>query len=78
MNKDVGFFSSSDLSESSFLYASGKRLLKTEKLYGKITFFFEDKIACEKLSSSYWSKEAKVNAKEFADSIRTLKDMIFR
>jgi len=27
--------------------------------------------------NSYWRKEASVNAKEFADAIRTLKDLIF-
>lgn len=66
-----------DLSESAFLYASRKRLINTENDNGKVWFIFEDKLSCEELVNSFWRKEASVNAKEFADAIRTLKDLIF-
>ena len=66
-----------DLSEASFLYASGSKLIKTDNENGKVWFIFFDKAYCEKLANSFWSREATVNAKEFADAIRTLKDLIF-
>ena len=71
------FYRTKDLSEASYLYASRKRLLKLEKNNGKVWFIFEDKPSCEELADSFWRKEATVNAKEFSDAIRTLKDLIF-
>lgn len=66
-----------DLSESAFLYASKQRLLRLDSEQGRIYFVFENKDSCEELSNSYWRKEASVNAKDFADAMRTLKDIIF-
>lgn len=71
------YYRTKDLSEASFLYASGKKLIRLDKDNVKIWFIFEDKLSCENLSNSFWRKEATINAKEFADSIRTLKDLIF-
>ena len=66
-----------DLSEASYLYASGKKLLKLDKIDGICWFIFNGRDSCEKLTDAFWRKEAVVNAKDYADSIRTLKDMIF-
>jgi hypothetical protein len=66
-----------DLSETAFLYASGKRLITTENDSGRVWFAFEDRLSCNDLVDSFWRKEATVNAKEFSDAIRTLKDLIF-
>ncbi len=66
-----------DLSEASFLYSQSKKLIKLENDKGKFWFIFDDKDSCSDLSESFWRKEATVNAKEFADSIRTLKGLIF-
>ncbi len=66
-----------DLSEAAFLYASGAKLIKLDNENGRVWFIYADKAQCEKLADSFWSKEATVNAKEFADAFRTLKDMIF-
>lgn len=66
-----------DLSCASFLYASGAKLLKSDKENGRVWFIFADKAYCEKLVDSFWNKEATVNAKEFSDAFRTLKDLIF-
>ena len=66
-----------DLAEASFLYASNKKLIQLEKDGSKFWFIFADRVSCEKLADSFWGKEATVNAKEFADGIRTLKDLIF-
>lgn len=70
-------YRSKDLYESAFLYASNKKLLNTEKEENRTWFNFEDKDACEKLSTAYWDKTAQVGAKAFADALRTLKDLIF-
>jgi len=66
-----------DLSEASFLYASGQKLVELKNDNGRVWFVFSDGSTCEKLSNSYWQKEAVVNAKEFSDALRTLKDIIF-
>jgi hypothetical protein len=75
MNMDN--YRTKDLYEAAFLYASGKRLIQSQNGSGKIWFVFGDEPSCRALSDSFWRKEASVNAKEFADSIRTLKDLIF-
>ena len=76
-NMTIDSFRSKDLAESAFLYASGAKLIKSDNENGKVWFIFADKSCCEKLTATYWSKQAVVNAKEFSDAIRTLKDIIF-
>ena len=67
-----------DLNEASFLYASHKKLIGLEEHNGRYWFVFEDRPACQKLIDAYWQREATVNAKEFADAFRSLKDRIFK
>ena len=71
------YYRTKDLSEAAFLYASNNKLIRVDRNNGIVWFIFEDKSSCEVLVSSFWRKEAVVNAKEFADGIRTLKDLIF-
>lgn len=71
------YYRTKDLSEASLLYASGKKFIQLEENNGRFYFIFEDESSCEELSNSFWRKEAVVNAKEFSDAIRTLKDLIF-
>lgn len=66
-----------DLPVAAFLYALAKKLISTENENGRIWFVFEDKTSCEGLTDSFWRKEATINAKEYSDAIRTLKDLIF-
>ena len=66
-----------DLYEASFLYAAGCKLIRLLDDHGRFWFVFEGEELCRQLTDSYWRKEATINAKEFADSIRTLKDRIF-
>lgn len=79
MNKtgDMFAFATKDLYEASFLYAKGQRLIRLEKDGSTAWFIFEDQKSCENLSQSFWGKEASVNAKEYAEAIRSLKDRIF-
>ena len=70
-------FRTKDLSLSAFLYASDKKLIGLEEDNGKYWFIFADKEHCEELVNSYWRKEATVVAKDYADSIQSLKTLIF-
>ena len=66
-----------DLGEASLLYAKHKRLTKVNKDSGIVWFLFDDKNGCEALSEAFWRREVDVNAREFVDAMRCLKDMIF-
>lgn len=71
-----------DLSEAAFLYASGVKFLRLEPNSNDrpFTYFFvfENKAKCEELSQEFWNKKAVINAKEYADAMRTLKDLLFK
>lgn len=71
------YFSTRDISEAALLYSCGKKLIQLKKDAERFWFIFEDKSACQKLIDAYWRKEAIVDAKTFADSLRSLKDLIF-
>lgn len=73
----MNHYSTKDLSVASFLYASGKKLIHLNKDNGRTWFLFDNRNSCEQLVRSFWAKEALVNAKEYSDSIRTLKELIF-
>lgn len=66
-----------DLHEAAFLYAKNKKLLRLEGKDREFWFIFDQADDCEILVESYWSKEAQVIAKEYVDSLRTLKDRLF-
>ena len=66
-----------DLYEASLLYAHRQKLLGLQKDGKYFWFIFENKSACEKLSTAYWSGQVKINAKAYSDAIRTLKDRLF-
>lgn len=72
-------YKTKDLYEASVLYC-----LKEVKFLGlqlgesgQFWFIFESKENCERLAQEYWQRKLKVNAKDFTDAIRNLKDMIF-
>jgi hypothetical protein len=77
MEMNMNCYRTKDLAEAAFLYASRKKLIKLENEEGKFWFVFQGLVSCEKLANSFWRKEARVNAKEFSDALRTLKDLIF-
>lgn len=77
MKMTLDEYSTKDLAEASFLYASGCRFTNSENNNGIIWFSFADKEKCQKLADAFWRKEAVVNAREFYNSLRTLKDLIF-
>lgn len=71
------YYRTKDLSEAAYLYASNQKLVTLSKDDRKYWFVFDDKSSCQELVDSFWRKEAVVNARAFADSLRTLKDLIF-
>ena len=72
-------YKTKDLSEAAYLYASHQKLIGLEEdACGRCWFIFENGVLCRPLVNSYWRKEAMVNAKDFADAFRSLKDRIFR
>lgn len=70
-------YKTKDLHEAAYLIAVGSKLARLEREINYFHFVFEDSKKCEELSNSFWSGEATVNAKEFVDAIRSLKDRIF-
>ena len=77
MNMEKDLYLTKDLFESAFLYASHKTLSGLKKDNHFYWFIFEDRQGCIKLIDSFWRKEATVNAKEYADALRSLKDRLF-
>ncbi len=77
MKMKSDYYRVKDLSAAAFLYSSGMKLVRLEKEDGKCWFIFENHAACDELANSYWLKIPTVNAKEFSDSLKYLKDLIF-
>ena len=75
--KMENIYRTKDLYESSYLYACHKKLLQLDRENGRCWFIFQDKQSCQSLIDSYWRREAKIDAKEFIDALRSLKDRIF-
>ncbi|OGH26144.1 MAG: hypothetical protein A3C30_03470 [Candidatus Levybacteria bacterium RIFCSPHIGHO2_02_FULL_40_18] len=79
-NGDVGgkdIYRTKDLSEAAALTAKGAKLLRLEQEQNFYWFVFADKNSCEHSSNAYWAGELQVDAKEYATSIKTLKDRLF-
>lgn len=74
MNKN---FTTRDLNIASLCYAKGLKLLEVKRSEGICWFVFEGNERCLEIQNKYFAKSIDVNAKEFADSLRTLKDLVF-
>ena len=77
--EDTRHYITQDLSEATLLYSSQKKLigLKEDDNSRNFWFIFSDKDACQRLVTSFWQREATINARDFCDAMRTLKDLIF-
>ncbi|KKQ89241.1 MAG: hypothetical protein UT12_C0019G0010 [Candidatus Curtissbacteria bacterium GW2011_GWC2_38_9] len=70
-------FLTKDLYLGAILYSKQMKL-EGVKRDGRVCWFeFLDKDACENLQKEFFSKSLEVNAKEYADAIKTLKDLVF-
>jgi hypothetical protein len=70
-------FRTKDIAEASFLYASNKKLVNLEKSGYFYYFIFEDVSGCTALLTSFWRKEAMIDAKTYSEAFRSLKDRLF-
>lgn len=74
---EASTYSTKDLYEASFLYATGKELLDLARDGSQAWFIFEDQHSCEELVKQYWARKGSVTPKIFAEAIRSLKDKLF-
>ena len=70
-------YKTKDIYEAAFLYARRIKLAGLDKLGNSYWFVFENKQEAETLSNGYWTRDADVCAKAYAEAVRSLKDMIF-
>lgn len=66
-----------DLYEAAYLYSAGRSLVGLEKVSSYYLFVFSDSVSCIQGKSAYWSNSATVNPKLYADSLKSLKELIF-
>lgn len=66
-----------DLYLSALLYAKGAKLLKVNRQGRVCWFIFGNKALCEQYQQQYFAKAVDVNAKDYTDALRTLKDLVF-
>lgn len=77
MQKNENEYATRDLYESAFLFASNQKLLRLDKDGSCYWFVFDEASYCEYLVDLFWRRKAPIDAKTYADSIRSLKDRIF-
>ena len=71
-------YTTRDLAEASFLHVSRQRLVQIKNdNSGRCWFVFADNSECKRLANAFWYEEPLVNARDFYNSMRTLKDLIF-
>jgi len=66
-----------DIGEAAALLCKSTKFLRLQREESFYWFVFENRQLCEQLSEQYWSGELVVVAKQFNDSLRTLKDRLF-
>lgn len=75
-NKD-NIYRTKDIFEASWIYSQNIPLLRMEPDGNYFWFVFNDPISSQKLSTTYWSQQATGNIKQFVNSLKTLKDLVF-
>ena len=78
MDKDINEnYYVKDLYEACYLYLTGIPLKGLLKDSTRFYFVFSEKSTCIQLRDKYWAYETAVDAKKYADAIKSLKDRIF-
>lgn len=75
--KKNNLYLTKDLSEAAFLYANNLKFCGLKRELNYFWFMFEDKEQAESLSNRYWQRTATINAKEYSEAIRSLKDRLY-
>lgn len=70
-------YKTKDIYEAAWIYSQQIPLVELEPDIKYFWFVFEEKIKCQELSREYWSQKAEGNIKQYVNSLKTLKDMIF-
>ncbi len=73
----TNYFITKDLFLSALLYAKGVKIQRVDRKERICWFVFENKEACDQFQRGFITKTIEVNAKEYADAVRTLKDIVF-
>ncbi len=74
---NTNFFTTKDLYLSALCYAKGLKLERVDRQGRVCWFLFADKSRGEQLQRDFITKTVEVNAKEYTDALRTLKDLLF-
>jgi len=78
MDDNVDVYMTKDLPEAAALLSLRQRLLNLNREGNYFIFIFQNRGTCEKLAGAFLNKELTVDAKTYAECLRTLKDKIFR
>ena len=81
MEKCTSTYRTKDLYEAAFLYASHAKLANIDSLSENSRSFwliFEDHDRCVELLTTYWQKNAQIDARTFVDAIRNIKTLFIR
>jgi len=70
-------YKTKDIFEGAYLHSLKITLTRLEPDTHYFWFVFDNKKGCESLASSYWSGIATGNIKDFVNSYKTLKDLVF-
>jgi len=70
-------YSTKDLGEAGVLIVKDQKLLRIDRKGKTCWFVFEDKEECERLSNQFFFNELLVNAREYYEVLRRLKNRIF-
>ena len=71
------YYSTKDLYLAGFLYAKGIEFGGVKRQGSLCWFIFADKPTCESLQLQFFAKSIEVNAKNYSDALRTLKNLLF-
>lgn len=77
MSIQDNIYKTKDIFEASWIYSQGALLSHLDPDSNYFWFVFNDKSACQQLSSDYWTQKATGNIKQFVNSLKTLKDLVF-
>lgn len=70
-------YKTKDIFEASWLHSQNMPLSKLVPDSRYFWFVFNEGEKCENLSTDYWSQKAIGNIKNYVNSYKTLKDMVF-
>ncbi len=70
-------YKTKDIFEASWIHSQDNPLIRLEPDGKYFWFVFLNCETCQNLSSAYWSQKATGNIKQFVNSLKTVKDLVF-